>query len=131
MIRNRLSTDPRGYYELKGILSAQNQPYYLSIKFIEQIMNSTEIEQASFIVNSENNKEVEFKQDIDITKNLHENAKVFESMKEATGIDLTNINQYNRNSRFYVIMSTLSFHCTLSYSYWISYLIWYDLFITI
>ena len=39
-------------------------------------MNSTEIEQASFIVNSENNKEVEFKQDIDITKNLHENVKI-------------------------------------------------------
>ena len=76
LIINRLSTDPRGYYELKGILSAQNQPYYLSIKFIEQIINSTEIEQASFIVNSENNKEVEFKQDIDITKNLHENVKI-------------------------------------------------------
>ena len=77
MIRNRLATSPRGYYELKGILSIQNQPYYLSIKFIEQFMNSTEIEQASFVVNSSINKEVEFKQDIDITKNLHENVNIY------------------------------------------------------
>lgn len=72
---NRLDTKPRGYYELKGILSSQKEPYYLSIKLVEDLKNSTEVEQAAFVVNSSINKEVEFKQDIDVSKSLHESVR--------------------------------------------------------
>lgn len=63
---SRLPKEPRGYYEVKGVIASSPLPYSLSCTFIEKQKDSEDTRGDDIVVFSSSTKEVEFIEDLDI-----------------------------------------------------------------